>query len=184
VSLSANQLAPDEGFRQGASFNQPSVVMTEVFTLTTPVSTILKEIFVTPQELINFLPQGLKNALELMMFERELGPDTGFQELRHVAQNVYLSATLNAGVLTVAESRLPVWLEEQENLQIEATKILEQLMENEPLDPANMPSWPWTDWAKSLRNPWSENLSKAVVQANLHLNSSTPSARVTTTAAD
>jgi hypothetical protein len=184
VSLSANQLAPDKEFRQGASFNQPSVVMTEVFTVTTSVSTILKEIFVTPQELINFLPQGLKNALELMMFERELGPDTGFQELRHVAQNVYLSATLNAGVLTVAESRLPVWLEEQENLQIEATKTLEQLMENEPLDPANMPSWPWTDWAKSLRNPWSENLSKAVAQANLHLNSSTPSARVTTTAAD
>lgn len=138
----------------------------------------------TPQELIKSLPQGLKDALELMMFERELGPDTGFPELRHVAQNAYLNATLNSGVLQVAESRLPNWLEEQEELQTEAIQVLERLMDAEPLDPANMPSWPWTDWAKSLRNPWSENLKKAIDQANEHLTSSTPSARVAVTSAD
>lgn len=137
-----------------------------------------------PQELIDSLPEDLKNALQLMMFERELGPDTGFNELRHVAQNVYLNATLNANVLAAAESRLPEWLEERTELQEEAIKVLEKVMEAEPLDPANMPSWPWTEWAKMLRNPWSEHLGKAIIQANQHLDSLTPSAKVVTTAAD
>ena len=127
------------------------------------------------QELIDSLPEELRVALQVMLFEESTQPgkflsNTGFQELRNVAENVYVGRSVSKETIAAAESRLPEWIANQEVAQERRVQLIEQLLEQHPVDnPAKIPDWPFFWWGETLREPWSDRLAEAVIEAENYL---------------
>lgn len=124
----------------------------------------------TPEELIDSLPEGLQNMLKINLFDGEMVPTTGFSELREVAKHVYLGTALDKKVLGAAESKLPDWLTNQEAVQVKQEAVLTELLDKHPLDdPTDIPDWPFLPWGKIIREDWSGDLAGAVTDAENYL---------------
>lgn len=112
-------------------------------------------------------PSMLRMALAMDVVEGEFNKKIGFPALRKVANNYLTGALITAEEIEQCQSQLPQWITEQESLQEQAWDLIhefEKLMPINDLD--NMPSWPWTNWGKTLQLPWSEDLRDAVLEAS------------------
>lgn len=115
-------------------------------------------------------PSMLRMALAMDVLEGEFGHRTGFPALRQVADHCLTGAVISVREIEACHSQLPGWIEEQESLQEQAWDLVARLEELMPTDdPDNMPSWPWTEWGKTLHLPWAENLGDAVLEASVVL---------------
>lgn len=115
-------------------------------------------------------PSMLRMALAMDVLEREFNHRIGFPALRKVASHCLTGATITTDEVEQCRSKLPEWIAEQELLQERAWDLVhafEELMPISDLD--NMPSWPWTEWGKTLQLPWSEDLGDAVLEASVVL---------------
>lgn len=115
-------------------------------------------------------PSMLRMALAMDVLEGEFNHRIGFSALRKVANHYLTGAAISAEEVDQCQSELPKWIAEQELLQEQAWDLIHALEELMPLsDLDNMPSWPWTEWGKTLQLPWSEDLGDAVLEASIVL---------------
>lgn len=127
----------------------------------------------TAAELLDTLPDDLKDAFRAMFVDRELGRDVGFAELRAVFGHIVAGARLNPETLRICEEKLPGWIAEQRALHDQAREVFVKCYEAQPpdIEGGSIPAWYFTSWARTLRDPWSENLASAVVSGLAHLES-------------
>lgn len=120
------------------------------------------------KKMLDECPSMLRMALAMDVLEGEFNHGVGFPSLRKVAAHCLTGATIEDEDIQACKSTLPQWIAEQEVLQEKAWDLVHQLEELMPIDdPDNMPSWPWTDWGKTLQLPWAENLGDAILEGTV-----------------
>ena len=121
-------------------------------------------------ELFDGCPSMLQMALAMDVVEGELDGDTGFPSLRAIAKHCLMGSPITDAEFAECSETLDEWVSAQQALQAECFEVLAELEGVMPTsDPDNMPDWPWTDWGKTLKHPWSERLTEAIEWANFYL---------------
>ena len=102
-------------------------------------------------------------ALAVDAVDGELYGETGFPALMAVAKHCLTGTEISDEEVGQCEKLLDGWIENQDRLQDEAFQVVIELEGVMPTtDLENMPAWPWTDWGKTLRHPWSGKLQMAI----------------------
>lgn len=121
-------------------------------------------------ELFSECPSMLQMALAMDVVEGELDGATGFPSLRAVAKHCLTGSPIADSEVAECSELLDGWVSTQQALQAECFEVLAQLEEVMPTsDLDNMPNWPWTEWGKTLKHPWSERLTEAIEWAHFYL---------------
>lgn len=121
-------------------------------------------------ELFNGCPSMLRMALAMDVIEGELDGATGFPSLRAVAKHCLTGSPISDAEVATCSESLDEWIGTQQVLQFESFEVMTELEDVMPIDDLdNMPIWPWTEWGKTLKYPWSECLGGAIKEARLYL---------------
>ena len=121
-------------------------------------------------DLWNSLPEGLRTALQIWSDEqRAFASPPATPALRELITIAATGRPFTKEVVAKAATDTKDWVAAQPTLHEAALTARARLEIAEPLDPAQLPEWPYTKWGRVLAEPWASETAWAIQAAEDHL---------------